>query len=114
MIAVERPVGPIGWDLVTGKSRGVIAIVGPGILVFGDVILTRLPIIQERAEERAGGIVLDVELNADSFKLRLQEQLIISAPDVVGRRRVLELQALPTRIREDPVLIFRGPAIRRQ
>ena len=95
MVAVEVDVEAVRWDLVTGYQGGVISIVGETILELGNVIGARLPTCQERAEERTRGIVLDVELHADGLHILLQDQFVISAPQVVGRRRVLELQVLP-------------------
>ena len=78
---------PLGGIWLQAMQRGVISIVRQTILELGDVIGARLPTGQEGAEERAGGIVLDVKLHADGLHVLLQDQFVISAPQVVGRRR---------------------------
>src|SRR5205823_3874032 len=100
-VAVEVDIEASGRELVAGEQRRVVGVVRQGILELADVIPASysargrrgVATAQERAEEGTGRIVLDVKLNADSLKVRLQDQLVIGAPEVVSRRGVIELQA---------------------
>src|SRR6266446_10058480 len=78
-------------NLVAGEYRGVISVVGERVLELGKHILIRLTCRQECAEEGTSGIVLNVELDADSLKVRLHNQLIGGTPGIIGCRRVYEL-----------------------
>src|SRR5260221_805051 len=99
-VAVEVVIHAVRWELIAGEQRGIIAIIGVVILELEYIIPAchrsggrrRVAATQEGAKERTGRIVLDVDLDANRAKFRLQDQLVIGTPQVVGRRRVLELQ----------------------
>ncbi len=99
-VAVEVKILSIRRELVTGKQRCVIGVVGPLVLKLEEVIPARycprrwgrVATSQERTKERAGRVVLDVDLDTNGLEVRLQDQLVVGAPQVIGRRRVLELQ----------------------
>src|SRR6266852_3871901 len=100
-VTVEVDIEASRRELVAGEQRRVVGVIRQGILELANVIPSgysargrrRAAAAQERAEEGAGRIVLDVELNANGLKVRLQDQLVIGAPEVVSGRRVIELQA---------------------
>src|SRR5258708_26132366 len=89
-------------NLVTLYVRGVITVVGVRWLKLRQLILIRVTLRQDVAEEGAGRGVLDVDLDTDRPEVLLQDQLVGGTPGIFGCRRVLELQ---------PLAIFRAYAI---
>ena len=101
-VAVEANVLSIGRDLVARQYPGIVGIIAKALPILGDVVPARhssrgrgrLPPRKEGAKERAGGIVLDVELDTNISQVALNDCFNISAPWIeFWCRRVLELQA---------------------
>src|SRR2546421_8801673 len=99
MVAVEGVIASpktIGSrrNLGAGEFRRIVRVICPGILKLGQVVLTWLTIRQNRSEEGAGVVVLDIDLDANGLEVLLQDQLVSRTPGIVGCSRVLELQPL--------------------
>ncbi len=77
VVAVEVNVEASRWKLVATEQRRVIGIIGKRIFELGDIIGARLATGQEGAKERAGRVVLDIQLDADGLEVGLQHQFVI-------------------------------------
>src|SRR5579875_2070268 len=99
-VAVEGDVETVGRNLVAGKQARIVGVIGQRILELCDVIATRnragrrgsVAASEEGTEEGAGRVVLDVQLDTDGLHVGLENQFVVGAPQVVGRRRVLKFQ----------------------
>src|SRR5579875_2812523 len=95
MVAVEGEVRAVGGNLVACQKRRIIRIIPGAGFKLGEVILAGLATAEERSEEGAGRIVLNIDLDANGREVLLEDQFVILTPQVVGCGRVLELQPLP-------------------
>src|SRR5258706_8060485 len=87
LVAVVADIEAVGRELAGGEQGGVITIIGPGVFKLRQVVVSGLPTCrpgrrvlgQERAKERTGRVVLNIELETDGLEFRVPDQSVIGA-----------------------------------